>query len=240
MRQTVYSTGSSLLHRIDQLLYSGRVRRAAEPKPPLFVVGHWRTGTTLLHELLVQDERFTSPSTYQVMAPHHFLLSDGWMPKFLGHALPARRPMDNMAVGFDKPQEDEFALCNLGLPSPYLKWAFPRHYPEPGMSLDIEALPERERRRWIAGLRGFVRRLSYHDPRRTVLKSPTHTARLDTLSRVFPGAQFIHIVRESVRSVRLDDAHVAATVGFLCVPEPAIRRSGRIRAGDVRAHVRLL
>ncbi|MBL9082418.1 MAG: sulfotransferase [Planctomycetales bacterium] len=195
LRQTVFSAVNSLLHRADQLIYSGRVRRAPAPEPPLFVVGHWRTGTTLLHELLVQDERFTSPSTYQVMTPHHFLLTDGWMPRLFNHALPERRPMDSMAVGFDKPQEDEFALCNLGLPSPYVKWAFPNHYPEPGLALDIEALDERERRRWVAGMRWFVGRLSYRDRRPLVLKSPTHTARLRLLAEAFPGARFLHIVR---------------------------------------------
>ena len=27
---------------------------------------------------------------------------------------PSRRPMDNMALAWNRPQEDEFALCNLG------------------------------------------------------------------------------------------------------------------------------
>jgi hypothetical protein len=46
--------------------------------------------------------------------------------------------MDNMAAGWDRPQEDEFALCMLGMQSPYLKIAFPNRpepYPE---SDDIE------------------------------------------------------------------------------------------------------
>jgi hypothetical protein len=34
-----------------------------------------------------------------------------------------------MAAGWDRPQEDEFALANLGVPSPYLAWAFPHHGP---------------------------------------------------------------------------------------------------------------
>lgn len=196
LRMLFFATGNSLMHRADQLIYSGRVRRAPAPEPPLFVVGHWRTGTTMLHELLVQDEQFAYPTTYQVMGPHHFLLSERLIPKLIAHAMPARRPMDNMVVGFDKPQEDEFALCNLGLPSPYLKWAFPRHYPEPGLYLDVDGWDEAERRRWIDGMVWFMRRLAWRDRRRMVLKSPTHTARLATLSEAFPSAQFIHIVRD--------------------------------------------
>lgn len=196
LRMLLFATGNSLMHRADQLIYSVRVRRAPAPEPPLFVVGHWRTGTTMLHELLVQDEQFAYPTTYQVMGPHHFLLSERFIPALIAHAMPSRRPMDNMAVGFDKPQEDEFALCNLGLPSPYLKWAFPRHYPEPGLYLDVDGWDEAERRRWIDGMVWFMRRLAWRDRRRMVLKSPTHTARLATLSEAFPGAQFIHIVRD--------------------------------------------
>ena len=194
-RQTFFSCGNSLFHRLDQLFYSKRVAASAEPKPPLFVIDHWRTGTTLLHELLVQDKQFSYPTTFQVLAPHHFLLTERWLPRLLSHAVPNRRPMDNMPFGLQAPQEDEFALCNMGVASPYLRWAFPRHYVEAGWCLDIEALTARERDRWSAAMTRFVRRLTWRDARRLVLKSPTHTARIATLSRLFPGAQFVHIVR---------------------------------------------
>ena len=109
--------------------------------------------------------------------------------------MPAKRPMDNMEVGFDRPQEDEFALCNLGLPSPYLKWAFPNTDTSDN-ALDLADLPDAERRKWVTGFRRFLRRLAFRDPRRTVLKSPTHTARVGALAAAFPGAQFVHIVRD--------------------------------------------
>lgn len=195
LRQTVFAVGNSLFHRVDQLLYASKIARSPAP-PPLFVVGHWRTGTTLLHELLVLDPQFGYPTTYQVVAPHHFVLTQRWLPRLFQHAIPAKRPMDAMEMGFDKPQEDEFALCNLGLPSPYLRWTFPRHYAEPGLYLDVDALDDRDRRRWCEGIATFIRRLHWCDPRRTVLKSPTHTARIPTLSTLFPGAQFIHLVRD--------------------------------------------
>jgi len=48
-----------------------------ELRPPLFLVGHWRSGTTLLHELLCLDARYTYPTTHACMNPHHFVLSEG-------------------------------------------------------------------------------------------------------------------------------------------------------------------
>jgi hypothetical protein len=195
-RMTAFAPINSVLHGLDALVYRRRVQAAPDPPPPVFIIGHWRTGTTLLHELMVQDEQFTCPNTYQVMVPHHFLLTERFLPALLAHALPDRRPMDNMPAGFDRPQEDEFALCNMGLPSPYLKWAFPNQDTDGARYLDLHELSPRELRAWIDGLTWFIRRLHYRDPRRLVLKSPTHTARVRHLAAVFPGAQFIHIVRD--------------------------------------------
>jgi hypothetical protein len=195
IRLTLFSLFNTGLHWADRLVYDRPVARGPQPKPPLFIVGHWRTGTTLLHELMVLDRQFGYPTTYQVMAPHHFLVSDGFVPALLAHALPGRRPMDNVEMGFDRPQEDEFAFCHLGLPSPYLKWLFPNTSAGDG-TLDLLDLSEGQRREWLAGMRLLLRRLAFRDPRRQVLKSPTHTARVGVLAREFPGAQFVHITRD--------------------------------------------
>jgi len=97
--------------------------------PPVFIIGHWRSGTTYLHELMCLDERFTSPTTYQCFAPHHCLLTEWWMNTLGSWLVPKQRPMDNMAAGWDRPQEDEFALLTLGAPTPYLRMAFPNDEP---------------------------------------------------------------------------------------------------------------
>ena len=101
-----------------------------------------------------------------------------------------------MEAGWDRPQEDEFALMNLGIPSPYLAWAFPRHGPVADEYLDLIALSPAERERWKAALRNFVQRIAAVRNRRIILKSPTHTARVKTLLEVFPDARFVHIVRD--------------------------------------------
>jgi hypothetical protein len=195
LRIALFGAFNGLFYWTDRFVYDRPIARTPPPQPPLFIIGHWRTGTTLLHELMVLDQQFSYPTTYQVMVPQHFLLTDGWMPALFGHALPVTRPMDNVEMGFDKPQEDEFALCNLGLPSPYLRWAFPNT--DSGLwGLDLNDLTEKDRRRWLKGITRFVRRLNFRNRRRQVMKSPTHTARIAALAEAFPGAQFIHIVRD--------------------------------------------
>jgi hypothetical protein len=193
---TLSSMLNSFAGVFNWFLYSDRIRRLELKEPPLFVLGHWRSGTTLLHELLMLDPRHTCPTTYQCMAPHHFLWTSWFLPPLIRWMLPAKRPMDAMSAGWDRPQEDEFALVNLGIPSPYLAWAFPNHGPVADEYLDLRSLPEAEREHWKRTWRDFVHRVALAGNRRIVLKSPTHTARVRTILEVFPDAKFIHIVRD--------------------------------------------
>jgi hypothetical protein len=193
---TLASLLNSFSSVFEKLLFSDRIRNVKLKEPPLFVLGHWRSGTTLLHEMLMLDERNTCPNTYQCMAPHHFLWTEWFLPPMIRWMIPDKRPMDAMSAGWDRPQEDEFALVNLGLPSPYLAWAFPNHGPVADEYLDLRTLPAQERDAWKRTWREFVQRLALKGDRRIVLKSPTHTARVRTILEVFPDAKFIHIVRD--------------------------------------------
>src|SRR5436305_7973121 len=130
------------------------------------------------------------------MEPNHFLLTEQLFTRWLTFLISSHRPMDNMAAGWDRPQEDEFALCMLGQPSPYLTIAFPNHPPQDQDALDLQRLPVRAREQWKKAFLGFLRRLTFRDPRRLVLKSPTHSCRIPTLLELFPDAQFVHIMRD--------------------------------------------
>jgi hypothetical protein len=191
---TTASALTTVAHLAQESWYGSRLDRTPIREPPLFILGHWRTGTTLLHELLALDPRFTYPTTYHCFAPHHFLLTEPLADRFLRWMLPSRRPMDNMPVGWSRPQEDEFALCLLGQPSPYSHIAFPNRPPPPLRELDLD-LPPRRREAWKRAFLGFLKRVTFRDPRRLLLKSPTHTCRLPTLLELFPDAQFLHVVR---------------------------------------------
>lgn len=200
---TAAALANSRFARTQERRYGQRIAATELAAAPLFIIGHWRSGTTFLHELLALDERFLWPTTYECLAPSHFLVTQGWARRHLARFLPATRPMDAMRFGFEHPQEDEFALLNLGLASPYETLAFPNRRPAGTEYLDPAGLSGDQRAAWQSGFLRFLQAVQFRaerrDPaaagRRMLLKSPTHTARLAVLRALFPKAAFVHMVR---------------------------------------------
>jgi len=215
-------TFGSMLHslaRAYQRRRHGRRIAAVQPSPPIFVVGHWRSGTTLLHELLTQDPRSGFADTFECFCPSEAISTRWFLPR-LRFLLPERRPMDDMPVSWNAPQEDEWALANLGLPSPYASLAFPNQGLDRRDGLDVRALSPARRRQWAEGLRWFVQMVSVRVGGRIVLKSPTHTARLEAILEVFPEARFVHIVRDP-RAVYRSTLRLWRTLGsHVALQEP--------------------
>jgi omega-hydroxy-beta-dihydromenaquinone-9 sulfotransferase len=184
--------GHSALFRIQHASYEDRIQ-STEPLPPIFLLGFWRSGTTLLHELFCCDSRFGFPSTYACLNPSHFLLTERWNRR---HPQPlARRPMDDMRYSWISPQEDEFALLAMGARSPYEALIFPSLMREARSLLDLRGYSRQEQERWEEAFQYFLRLLTVQQPKRMVLKSPPHGFRLSSLVRLFPQACYVMIER---------------------------------------------
>lgn len=171
----------------------GRAVARTEIKPPLFILGHWRSGTTHLHNLLATDTQFAYANVYQVLNPHTFLSTERFS-KFLFVA-PRTRMMDDVPLGAGVPFEDEFATCGT-LHSPFLRWVFPRAVREYDRYLTFRDVPEEEIAEWAAALVLFYKKLTWKQDRPLLLKSPPHTGRIRLLLQMFPDARFVHIRRD--------------------------------------------
>jgi hypothetical protein len=191
---TLASLGNSLQRRYEDRVYGPKVEGVAI-KPPLFILGHWRTGTTHLHYLLAVDERFAFPNTYQVSYPHSFLSTEAVGSRLGSALLPRQRPMDEVRLSFQTPNEDEFALCALTLCSPYLSAVFPRRQDHYDRYLTMRGVAAADLARWRAGLVYFLKKLTWKYGRPLLLKSPPHTCRIRLLLELFPDARFLHIRR---------------------------------------------
>ncbi len=181
---------------LQRLIYDRRIAATQITEPPIFIIGHWRSGTTYLHELMVRDDRFAYPTYYECFEPNHFLVTGWFAPTLLWPLLPGKRPMDNMPTGWHRPQEDEFALLTMGAPTPYCRMAYPNDPPPFNEFLDMDGCQPEDLDRWRHDIKYFVQALTMKKQKRLIMKSPPHTGRIEELSRLFPGAKFVHIVRD--------------------------------------------
>jgi hypothetical protein len=190
---TLAASVNSLSGGLTYLLYARRIARQPV-KAPLFVVGHWRSGTTLLHELLALDPRHAWPDGYACFCPAHFVRTRRILRFFLKRLIPKERPMDFMRFDMELPQEDEFGLMLLGAPSPYETLGFPRNAAD---RLDPAKLTPPEQARFDRLIRYFFSSVMLRQgDRRLVLKSPPHMGRLRTLARLYPDLKVLHVVRD--------------------------------------------
>jgi len=169
----------------------------ANLRDAVVVLGYWRSGTTLLHELLCLDQRFTFPTTHACMNPQHFLFSEA--SALARERVAAQRPMDEMEVRPGSPQEDEFALLSLGARSPYEALVIPNVLPEALKLTDPDDLSADDAKQWRELFVSFLAGVSLRGSGKPlILKSPTHGARVTTLRRLLPDARYILIVRDPV------------------------------------------
>jgi len=180
---------------ISEALYKRKAESLPLDEPPIFVIGHWRSGTTLLHDLFSEDPNLAYPTTYECFFPHHFLLTEGTLDHAFKVLLPKRRPQDDVPVGFDRPQEEEFAMIMLGDGSPYNTMAWPRRGPVDSDYVDFKGLPEKKVQRWADHFMWFYRRIKLKHGKRLVMKTPGNAGRLKVLTKLFPDARFVYIAR---------------------------------------------
>jgi hypothetical protein len=107
---TVLSIINTVLWWVEEWKYSSRIAAMELPDDPVFVIGHPRTGTTLVHNLLASDnDNFFYCTTFCAGFPSAFLWFEEYGKKMFASAMEKTRPMDSMPLHFDLPQEDELA-----------------------------------------------------------------------------------------------------------------------------------
>ena len=177
--------------------YSKIVSRSPLQQPPIFIVGHWRTGTTYLHNLLSLDPALAYVPTFQTLAPAACLVGQHTLRPLLAPMVPKKRHMDNMDLSLDLPQEEEVAISHLCPHSFYIGWYFPRRLKELfRRCVLLEGMTDQQLVEWRDAYQQILRKASYmNQGRRLVLKNPANTGRIPALLECFPGAKFIHIHR---------------------------------------------
>lgn len=194
----VLSVASAPLRLVERLLWGRRLARHRLGAPPVFILGHWRSGTTHLHNLMAQDPRFGVVSMYQAIAPGCSLAGGRWLERLLARIVPEGRPMDRMRWPLDAPQEEEIGLGKMLPYSFYVQFLFPRRARMLFRRYVLfEGMPARAVGEWGRHYARLLRRASLHaGGRRLLLKNPVNTARVSHLLALYPDAKFVHIHRD--------------------------------------------
>jgi len=207
-----------------QELLSARRREALHtaPTPPLFVIGHWRSGTTHLHNLLTQDPQFGYLTMGHCITADAFLTMPQWINRILARQMPESRPVDGVAMGWEVPQEEEFALERITDLSYNHCYLFPDRAEEIfRRCVTFDAGPQYGLT-WMCEYDHLIRRLSFDRGGKTLcLKNPPNTARIEQLLGLYPEARFVYIVRhpeQVFRSTRKLWQTVTRMLGLTSAP----------------------
>lgn len=186
---------SSLFSKVEKARFAVKIDETKVPDDPIFIIGHWRTGSTFLHQLLSLDPGLHAPTLFEVALPDSFLVSDAYYRPVFNKIIGRHRPMDQVKIGMDEPQEDEYAIYRITPYSPLEKLVFQdnglyflNHQTKFLPSAD--ELPE-----WTRNYTDFFRKLNFLHHKRIVSKNPFNSFRINLLLELFPNARFIHIHR---------------------------------------------
>ena len=113
---------------MQSLLFAQRLQRVQLPDDPIVVIGHWRGGTTYLHQLRACDPTVATARNTLTVAPQVALLLKPWIAPLLKAWMTRVRPIDAVPWGPDDRQEDELGLARLTFDTNMGGMAFPRDY----------------------------------------------------------------------------------------------------------------
>jgi len=207
---------TSPLRALECLRHGRRIRNTSIHPSPVIIVGHWRSGTTHLHNLLFQDENLGSLTTFQALAPGFCLIGCGVIKRLISRFAAKHYPtrlIDSIPLDMDAPQEDEFGLANLSEHAYIHAFSFPRQASAVfDRSVLLEGLSEAQRARWTDTYLHLLRKTTLATGgKRLLIKNCAHSARIPLLLEQFPDARFIHIHRNPYK-VFLSTRHMLNTV----------------------------
>jgi hypothetical protein len=198
---TFCTLGTVPLRTYESLRYGGAVKKTTIKHPPVFIIGHWRTGTTHLHNILCRDQNLSRVSMWQAFAPGLCLIDERLIKNpfnKIAQKMHPTREIDNIPLSLDNPEEEDLAIANMS-PYSYLHmYTFPRRasYYFDRYVTNFDALPESIRKEWKECYMIMLRKATFKaGGKRLVIKNCADSARIKALLELFPDAKFIHTYR---------------------------------------------
>jgi hypothetical protein len=194
----------SELSRFDRIRFRSMREGASLDIPKIFIIGHWRSGTSFLHNLLCRVYPAAYTTTYQAIFPNNLFAFRGLIKFFMRVFLPRERPTDAMKMHPDYPQEEELAIGHEKFFSFYYWFYFPRQANFIANEFLYLEDPESKRSKQFSRYyRDFMLRCCLNTHGEVFIsKNPANTARIAVLTRLFPQARFIYLKRDPYETVQ--------------------------------------
>ena len=182
---------------LQSLIVDPKIRKMELPNDaPVFVIGHWRSGTTHLHYLLSQDPQFTCVGSFQAFF-FNMAFTTRFIKPLISRLMPDKRPQDNVKIGVDLPQEDEHAFVNVTHMSGMHIFFFPKNQRYFDKYNCFDGISTEELSKWKKMYHHTLKSISLFNKskKRLLLKNPHNTGRIEVLAEMYPKAKFIYIHR---------------------------------------------
>ena len=189
------------LRWIEILLHNRKIEKYQIPHAPIFILGHYRSGTTYLQRIFMQDNRFGYMSIFQMILPELMLTFENMLTPFFEktcHMLHVKNPFHRIPFTFHFPGETDVGMTTI-MDAYAVQWGelFPAQmHAYFDRYVLCENISEYEKNQWKEGYMHMLKKISIKNGhKQLVLKSPPDTARIKILLELFPNAKFIHICR---------------------------------------------
>ncbi len=189
------------LRWIELAVHNRRITQHTITKPPVYILGFYRSGTSYLHHFFSQDDRLGYHSIYQMIFPEIMLSSEKILSpvfEFMCRVFNIQDHVHRKRLSFQFPGEEDGTMTTSLNPRG-AQWGFfyPKkmnEYVQKYVLFENITAPELEK--WKQEYVYLLKKISIASGnRQLVLKSPPNTARIKTLLSLFPDAKFVLIHR---------------------------------------------
>ncbi len=168
---------------------------------PVFIVGHWRSGTTMLQYILAKDGNLSYFDTLSAYCVNTVV----WKP-LLRKVLPPIliRAFDNMEYNLVYPWEDSVCFTEYCSYSNWSRHMFPQDRERYLDYAVVDELPTKIQAKWFRAYDNMIRKFYVQsgNGRPMVFKGPDATARTLFLSKKYPDAVFLNVYRSPYAVIR--------------------------------------
>lgn len=167
---------------------------------PIFILGFYRSGTTYLQRLILQDKRFGYQTVLDTAYPELMLGRHRLIMPILNILKKIFRPQNKfqrIPLEWEQPGEEDLAMLSAGWrESVTWGYLFPSAFEIFFKRYALIEDGKGTRNTWLQKYLYWVKKLSIKNHnRQLLLKNPPNMARIPLLLELFPNAKFIFIYR---------------------------------------------